>query len=88
MLFERFQVNVKELFQLETNATVYDLVSTRFYLDYPEVFDVLENIVTTSLIPIFTFVIVVVATIATVLQLKLVIVWRQRASTKIEGRKV
>ena len=72
----------------ETNATMYELVPTQLYLDQPEVFDVLENIVIMSLIPIFTFVVVVVATSATVVQLKRVIVWRQRASTNVDGTEV
>ena len=71
-----------------TNATMYDLVSTQLYLDNPEIFDVLENIVIMAIIPIFTFVVVVVATSATVVQLKRVIVWRQRASAKVDGTEV
>ena len=72
----------------ETNATMYELVPTQLYLDQPKVFDVLENIVIMSLIPIFTFVVVVVATSTTVVQLKRVIVWRQRASTSVDGTEV
>ena len=67
---------------------MYDLVSTQLYLDNAQVFDVLENIVIMAVIPISTFVVVVVATSATVVQLKRVIVWRQRASANIEGTEV
>ena len=68
----------------ETNATVFDLVSTRLYLDQPQVFDVLENVVIMATIPIFTFAVVVIATSSTVMQLQRVIVWRQRASANAE----
>ena len=71
-----------------TNATLYDLVSTQLYLDNPEVFDVLENVVIMAIIPISTFAVVVVATSVTVVQLKRVIVWRQRASAKVDGTEV
>ena len=67
---------------------MYDLVSTQLYLDHPQVFDVLENIVIMNVIPISTFVVVVVATSATVVQLKRVITWRQRASANVEGTEV
>ena len=79
---------MKQLVHPATNVTVYDMVSTQFYLDHPEVFDVLENIVIMTIIPISTFVVVVVATSATVVQLKRVIVWRQRASTNVDGTEV
>ena len=82
------QVDVKLLRHPGTNATRYDLVSTRLYLDHPQVFDLLENIVLMAVIPIFTFVVVVVATTATVVQLKRVIDWRQRASTNVDGTEV
>ena len=71
-----------------TNASVYELVSTQLYLDHVQVFDVLENIVIMAIIPISTFVVVVVATSATVVQLKRAIVWRQRASTNVNGIEV
>ena len=67
---------------------MYDLVSTQIYLDNSQVFDVLENIIIMAVIPISTFVVVVVATSATVVQLKRVIVWRQRASTNVDGTEV
>ena len=67
---------------------MYELVSTQLYLDNSQVFDVLENIVIMAVIPISTFVVVVIATTATVVQLKRVIVWRQRASANIEGTEV
>ena len=67
---------------------MYELVSTQLYLDNSQVFDVLENIVIMAVIPISTFVVVVIATAATVVQLKRVIVWRQRASANIEGTEV
>ena len=67
---------------------MYELVSTQLYRDNPQVFDDLRNTVITSLIPISTFVVVVVATSATVVQLKRVITWRQRASTSAEGTEV
>ena len=70
------------------NGTIYELVSTQLYLDQPKVFDVLENIIIMAVIPISTFFVVVVATSATVVQLKRVIVWRQRASTNVDGTEV
>ena len=72
----------------ETNVTVYGLMSTRLYHDHPQVFDVLENMVLATLIPIVTFVVVVVATTATVVQLKRVIDWRQKASANVDGTEV
>ena len=66
---------------------MYDLVSSQLYLDNAQVFDVLENIVIMAVIPISTFV-VVVATAATVVQLKRAIVWRQRASANVDGTEV
>ena len=81
-------MDVKQNIHPVTNATVYDLVSTQLYLDNPQVSDVLENIVIMNIIPISTFVVVVVATSATVVQLKRVIVWRQRASTSADGTEV
>ena len=81
-------MDVKALVHPGTNATVYGLVSTPLYLDNPLVFDVLENIVIKAIIPVFTFVVVVIATSATVVQLKRVIVWRQKASTNADGTEV
>ena len=81
-------MEVKQSILPLTNATTYDLVPTQLYLDHPQVFDVLENIVIMNLIPISTFIVVVVATTATVVQLKRVIVWRQTASANIEGTEV
>ena len=72
----------------ETNVTMYDPVSTQLYHDHPQVFDVLENIVIMAVIPIFTFVVVVVATTATVVQLKQIIVWRTTASSVCDGTAV
>ena len=72
----------------ETNASTYDMVSTQLYHDHPQVFDVLESLVIMAVIPIFTFVVVVVATTATVVQLMRVIDWRQRASTNVGGTEV
>lgn len=79
---------MKLLVDPKTNATVYELVPTRLFMDNPLVFDVMEHIVIMAIIPIFTFVVVVVATTLTVLQLKRVVVWRQRASTKVERKEV
>ena len=81
-------MDVKALVHPGTNATVYDLVPTPLYLDNSLVFDVLENIVIMAIIPVFTFVVVVIATSATVVQLKRVIVWRQKASTNADGTEV
>ena len=81
-------MDVKALVHPVTNITTYDLVSTRLYLDHPQVFDLLENIIIMAIIPISTFVVVVVATFATVVQLKRVMVWRQRATTSIDGVEV
>ena len=67
---------------------MYDLVSSQLYLDNAQVFDVLENIVIMAVIPISTFVVVVVATAATVVQLKRAITWRQRASANVDGTEV
>ena len=65
---------------------MYDLVSSQLYLDNAQVFDVLENIVIMAVILISTF--VVVATSATVVQLKRAITWRQRASANVSGTEV
>ena len=53
-----------------------------------QVFDVLENIVIMAIIPFVAFVVVVVATSATVVQLKRVIVWRQKAIAQAVGTEV
>ena len=82
------QVEAKQTVLSGTNATMYELVSTQLYLDNAQVFDVLENIVITAIIPISNFVVVVVATSATVVQLKRVITWRQRASANVDGTEV
>ena len=79
---------VKQSVHPATNATTFDLVSTQLYLHNPGIFDVLENIVNMNIIPISTFVVVVVATSATVVQLKRVIVWRQGASANVDGTEV
>ena len=88
IFFEPMKLDVKQTVHPETNVTMYDLVSTQLYHDHPQVFDVLENIVIMAVIPIFTFVVVVVATTATVVQLKRVIDWRQRASANVDGTEV
>ena len=72
----------------ETNITMYNLVSTQLYLDHSKFFDVVENVVIMAIIPISTFVVVVVATSVTVVQLKRVILWRQRASASADGTEV
>ena len=72
----------------ETNITIYNLVSTHRYLDHPQFFDVVENVVIMAIIPISTFVVVVVATSVTVVQLKRVILWRQGASASADGTEV
>ena len=72
----------------ETNITMYNLVSTQLYLDHSKFFDVVENVVIMAIIPISTFVVVVVATSVTVVQLKRVILWRQRASASVDGTEV
>ena len=81
-------MEVKLLVFPETNITMYDLVPTPLYLDNPKIFDVMEHIVIMAIIPISTFAVVVVATSATVVQLKRVIVWRQKASTNADGTEV
>ena len=88
MQFEFLKLDVKTAVHPMTNATVYDLVSTQLYLDHQQIFDVLEHIVVMAFVPIFNFVIVVIATSATVVQLKRVIVWRKRASTNVDGTEV
>ena len=87
-LFERTQLDMVAVTHTGTNATMYTVVPRQLYLDNPQVFDVLENIVIMNVIPISTFVVVVVATTATVVQLKRIIVWRQRASTSADGTEV
>ena len=82
------QVEAKKTVLPGTNTTMYELVSTQLYLDNVHVFDVLENIVIAAIIPISNFVVVVVATSATVVQLKRVITWRQRASANVGGTEV
>ena len=82
------KMEVKKSVHPATNATVYDLVSSQLYLDNSQFFDVLENTLITTTIPIFTFVVVTVATSVTVVQLKRVIVWRQTASASVDGTEV
>ena len=82
------QVEAKQTVLAGTNVTMYELVSSQLYLDNVQVFDVLENIVIAAIIPISNFVVVVVATSATVVQLKRVISWRQRASANVDGTEV
>ena len=62
--------------------------STQLYLDHTEVFDALQNIVILAVIPVVTFVVVVVATSALVVQLRRVIAWRRSASTTVGGTEV
>jgi len=80
-------MEVEPMIHPETNITMYNLVSTQLYLDHPQFFDVVENVVIMAIIPISTFV-VVVATSVTVVQLKRVILWRQRASAIVDGTEV
>ena len=82
------KIDVQVSINTVTNTTVYDIVSTQLYLDNSQFFDVLENVVIMAIIPIFTFVVVVVATSITVVQLKRVILWRQRASASADGTEV
>ena len=82
------KIDVQVSINTVTNTTVYDIVSTQLYLDNSKFFDVLENVVIMAIIPIFTFVGVVVATSVTVVQLKRVIVWRQTASASVDGTEV
>ena len=82
------KMEVKKSVHPVTNATVYNVVSSQLYMDNSQFFDVLENVVITATIPIFNFVVVVVATSVTVLQLKRVIVWRQTASASVDGTEV
>ena len=72
----------------ETNITMYNLVSAQFYLDHHQFFDVVENVVIMAIIPISTFVVVVVATSVTVVQLKRIILWRKGASASADGTEV
>ena len=81
-------MDVKAIVHPVTNTTVYDLVPTQLYLDHPEVFDIMENVILMAVIPIFSYTAVVISTSATVMQLKRVIVWRQRASTNVDGTEV
>ena len=87
-MFEPTQLDVQATTHPGTNTTRYELVSTQLYLNHTQIFDVLENIVIMNVIPVTTFVVVVVATSATVVQLKRIIVWRQRASTSADGTEV
>ena len=81
-------MNVEATVHPETNTTMYNLVPKQLYLNNPQFFDVVENVVIMALIPIFTFVIVVVATSVTVVQLKCVIVWRLKAGPRVERTEV
>ena len=81
-------MDVKAIVHPVTNTTVYDLVPTQLYLDHPEIFDILENVILMAVIPIFSYAAVVITTSATVVQLKRVIVWRQRASANVDGTEV
>ena len=81
-------MEVEAMVHPETNITLYNLAPTQLYLDHPQFFDVVENIIIMAIIPISTFVVVVVATSVTVVQLKRVILWRQGASASADGTEV
>ena len=87
-MFHLLKSDVKPLVLPVINHTMYELVSTQLYLDNYQVIDVLENIVIMAIIPICSFVVVVVATAATVVQLKRVVTWRQIASANVDGTEV
>ena len=87
-MFHPLKSDVRPVVLPVINHTMYELVSTQLYLDNYQVIDVLENIVIMAIIPISSFVVVVVATAATVVQLKRVITWRQRASASVDGTEV
>ena len=63
-------MKVEPTVHTETSIAVYNL-------DHPHFFDVVENIIIIAISPISTFVVVVVATSVTVVQLGRVIIWKQ-----------
>ena len=81
------KLEVKAVVQSETNDTMYRMVSTQLYQENSRVFDGLDELIAVGL-PICNFVIVAVATSATVVQLKRVIAWRQGASANADGTEV
>nr|KAG5709228.1 hypothetical protein BaRGS_017980 [Batillaria attramentaria] len=70
-----------------SNRTTYRLRSTRLYLDNRLLFDFLENTVIMAVIPFLTFIVVVVATTVTVIQLKRAISWRKKSTAGADIRK-
>ena len=82
-----WKLQVKAVVQPETNDTMYKMVSTQLYQENSRVFDGLDELIAVGL-PICNFVVVVVATSATVVQLKRVIAWRQGASASADGTEV
>lgn len=81
------QLEVVQIQDASTNTSTFVLHSTQLYRDNSVAFDILENIVIMTVIPFFTFTIVVMATILTVIQLKRAIVWRTVASSSANTKK-
>ena len=81
------QLEVVQLQSAHTNATTFVLQSTQLYRDNSVAFDILQNIIIMTVIPFFTFSIVVIATVLTVIQLKRAMVWRSSASASADTKK-
>lgn len=67
-----------------TNVTDYQLFPSSLYFKHQLIFDIIQDIVTNTVIPLFTFTVVVVSTIITVVQLKRTIAWRQSSSSSLQ----
>ena len=61
------------------NTAIFVIQFTQLYADNPAL-HILENVILMTVIPFFTFAVVVVATALTVIQLRRAIVWRSSAS--------
>ena len=75
------KVDVQLVNDFVTNTSEYKLVPSVLYLDDPVVFDVIEMTIVMNVIPLFNFVVVGLATIVTVVQLRRMMAWRSNTST-------
>ena len=75
------KVNVQKVTSPFTNASDYKLVLSEMYRDNPVLFDTIEKTFVSNVVPLFNFVVVGLATIVTVVQLRRMIAWRSNTST-------
>nr|KAG5702693.1 hypothetical protein BaRGS_013330 [Batillaria attramentaria] len=65
-----------------TNQTVLTLVPTKFYADYKAFADFIQTTVLSIFIPFSTFIVVSIATLITVINLRKALTWRQKIASK------